>query len=67
MIIFAGTNGYLDDIEVEKVRKFETDFFSFVESKHPGIEKELNEKKVISEELKQRLMSVISEFKKDFI
>ncbi len=67
MIIFAGTNGYLDDIEIEKVRKFETDLFSFIESKHPGIEKELNEKKVISDELKERLMSVIAEFKKDFI
>ena len=67
MIIFAGTNGYLDDVEILKIKKFEKDFFVFIESKHPGIEKELTEEKVISEELKERLISVIMEFKKDFI
>jgi len=67
IIIFAGTNGYLDDIEITKVKKFESDLFAFIESKHPDIEKELTEKKVISDDLKERLMSVVTEFKKDFI
>ncbi|MCK5584332.1 MAG: F0F1 ATP synthase subunit alpha, partial [Elusimicrobiales bacterium] len=67
VIIFAGTNGYLDDIETTKIKKFETDLFSFIESKHSELEKELNEKKVITDELKEKLISVITEFKKDFI
>src|SRR5690242_16548958 len=35
-IIFAGTNGYLDNIDVSEVRAFETEFYKFIDARHPA-------------------------------
>src|SRR5437867_8326421 len=37
MILFAGINGYLDDVEMEKVEGFEQTFYRFMETAHPEI------------------------------
>ena len=51
VILFAGTRGFIDKYEVEKVRVYEEQLLSFVESKHPDIMKEIEDKKIISPEL----------------
>src|SRR5437870_13887644 len=44
-IIFAGTNGYLDDIPLSEVRRFETELFTFLETRHANILSGIAEKK----------------------
>jgi F-type H+-transporting ATPase subunit alpha len=66
-IIFAGTNGYLDDIDVNLVRKFETELYSFLETAHPQVLTDIREKKTLEDELKGRLVSALKEFKDRFV
>ncbi len=66
LIIYAGNNGYLDDIAVEHVQKFEQELYKFVEAKHPDILPEIKEKKKIDDELKNKIDKALEEFKKVF-
>ncbi|MFQ5895109.1 MAG: F0F1 ATP synthase subunit alpha [Nitrospinota bacterium] len=67
MIIYVGTNGYLDDIPVARVQEFEREFHTFVETRHPEVERELAERKELTEELEGRLRGAIEEFKGSFV
>ncbi len=66
LIIYAGNNGYLDDIAIENVKKFEQDLYKFVEAKFPNLLPEIKEKKKIDDELKGKIDNAIQEFKKVF-
>jgi len=66
IVIFAGTNGYLDDIPVEAVQKFEREFLEFVRAEHSDVLKEIKEKGEISKELDQKIRQVIEKFKEKF-
>jgi F-type H+/Na+-transporting ATPase subunit alpha len=66
-VLFAGTRGFIDKYEVEKVRIYEQQLLSFVESKHPAIMKEIEEKKVISPELEKKMKEVLTEFDSVFV
>jgi F-type H+-transporting ATPase subunit alpha len=63
---FAAINGYLDDIPVEAVTKFERELYAFMDAKYPEILKEILEKKQIDDELTQKLHTAIKEFKATF-
>ncbi len=65
-IIFAGTGGYLDDMPVEVIRRFEEEFLAYMETKHADILKEIAEKKVLSDELRERMEKAVLEFKAIF-
>ncbi len=67
LIIFAATNGYIDDVAIGSIRKFEADLLKFLELQHPEIGKEIEEKKTISDELKEKMKAAIEEFKKTFV
>jgi F-type H+-transporting ATPase subunit alpha len=66
VIIYAGTNGYLDDIDVEKVGKFEEGFLSFLKSVSPEILSDIKEVKKITEETEEKLKKAIADFKEQF-
>ncbi len=66
-IIFAGVNGYLDDLPVEACRRFEKEFLNYLRSNRPEILKEIREKKEITEELEKKLHQAVQEFKKIFV
>jgi len=66
LLIFAGTNGFLDDIPVQSIRKFERDFLKYLRDKREDLRKELREKKVIDDDLRARIVTAIEEFKKGF-
>ena len=66
LIVFAGTNAFLDDIPVEHVRRFESELYRFVENAHPGVLQTIREKKVIDDTLKTEIKNVLSEFKQRF-
>ena len=66
MIIYAATNKYLLDVEVEDITRFEEEFFVFIDTKYPEIPVSIAETKVISEEMEDRLKKAIVEFKAQF-
>ncbi len=65
-IIFAGTEGTLDDLPVGSVLKFQNEFLDYTENKYPGVLKEIRDKKLLSDELKKQLRDIIEEFLKIF-
>ena len=65
-ILYAVTNGYLDDIPVEKVIPWEGNFHRFMEMNYPDIEKKINAENEIKPEIEDRLKAAITEFKKQF-
>jgi F-type H+-transporting ATPase subunit alpha len=67
LIIFAGTNAYLDDLPVEQCRKFETELYRFVENAHRSLLDEIRTKKNLDDELKGKVRAVIEEFKARFV
>jgi F-type H+-transporting ATPase subunit alpha len=66
LAIFAGTNGFIDDVPVANVRRFEAELYVYAEGRHAATMKELAEKKAISDELKAKLEALIKEFKASF-
>src|SRR5512139_3079350 len=66
MAIFAGTNGFLDDVEVSDVLEFRAAFLKFAASKYGDLLKDIATKKQLDEELKSRVKALIEEFKKSF-
>ena len=63
MILYTAVNGYLDDIAVDKVPLFETEFYQFMDEKHPEIVKSLAQDKKIGSETERALIKAIKEFK----
>ena len=63
MIIFAVTNGFVDDIPVEALSKFESELFKFVDTNYP----ELSEKIMANKDFTTDLSTAINEFKKTFV
>ena len=67
MILYAAINGYTDDIAVDKVTAFETNFHRFMETNHPEIGKTIASEKEISAETEEALKAAILEFKQGFL
>lgn len=66
VIVFAGAKGYLDNIPVNKITKFESDLYPFIEAKYPKIFEVLNSKKTIDSDLETLLKQALEEFKNIF-
>jgi F-type H+-transporting ATPase subunit alpha len=66
VIIYAGTRGYLDDIPVKSVRKFEDELYPFIEAKYPQIFENIRSKKQIDSETEELLKKALEEFKTQF-
>src|SRR5579862_4432744 len=67
LIIYAGTNGFLDDLPVEQCRPFEEGLSRFIENAHPGLLPSIREKKNLNNDLKAKMTSAIKEFKTRFL
>lgn len=63
-ILYAVTNGYLDDVPLKKIAAFEQSFHRFMETNHPEINQRILTDKEIKPETDEALKSAISEFKK---
>lgn len=63
-ILYAVTNGYLDDVPVEKVIPWEENFHLFMERNHPEIEETINREFELTKETEEALKSAILEYKK---
>jgi F-type H+-transporting ATPase subunit alpha len=63
MIIYAGVNGYLDDIPVHDCRRFEKEFIDFVTTRRREVEELLRKKGELTQEVEDALIKAITEFK----
>jgi len=66
VIIYAGANGYLDDIDATSVTKFEAELYPFIEAKYPSILEDIKTKQKIDDEIKAQLNKILDEFKATF-
>jgi F-type H+-transporting ATPase subunit alpha len=67
LIIFAGTNKFLDDLPVEQVRDFEAALYKYVDTSNPGLLRAIMEKKTLDDALKAEMTKVIKEAKEAFL
>ncbi|MEM7008843.1 MAG: F0F1 ATP synthase subunit alpha [Thermodesulfobacteriota bacterium] len=63
LIIYAVTNGFVDDYPVSAVNKYEKELYSFFESSYSNLLSEIKTKKVISDELEESVKSALGELK----
>ena len=66
LIIFAGTNGYLDDLRVEDVRRFEAELYKFLDDSKSDLLKTIREKRELTDEIKKQVNETLKEFKERF-
>ncbi len=67
MIIFAGTNGFLDDLKVEQIHDFEQGLYPYLDSAHSDLLKDIVTKKALDDDLKQRMKDALKEYKETFL
>lgn len=66
VIIFAGSNGYLDDLPVSAVTKFEAELYPYIEAKYPDIFEQIRNKKALDKDIEEALDKALNEFKAIF-
>ncbi len=64
--IFAATNGYLDDVPVEAVRRFESELLAYVADQYPDVAHSITTTKALSEDMTETLRRAITAFKGQF-
>jgi F-type H+-transporting ATPase subunit alpha len=67
LILWAGTNGVLDDLPVEQCRQFEAELYKFIENSKPGLLQAIREKKAIDDDTKSQLKAALAEVKERFV
>ena len=65
--IFAGVNGYLDKLKLDDIKEFEGKYLEDLRANYPEYLKEIKDKKVISEELKEKLKEYFGAFSQEFL
>jgi F-type H+-transporting ATPase subunit alpha len=66
VLIYAGTNGYLDNVALSDVRSFETELYKFIDARHPQVFKDIVAKKQLDDQTKAALDGAVKEFAKQF-
>ncbi|ONN27630.1 ATP F0F1 synthase subunit alpha [Thermosipho affectus] len=67
VVLYAGINGYLDDLEVEKVKEFEKRLLQFLRENKKELLNKIKETKDLNEETEKELKNAIEEFKGEFV
>lgn len=67
LIIFAANNGYIDDYPLKALRRYEDELYSFFDNRHPEILSQLQNKKVIDNNLQGLIKSALDELKHEFV
>jgi F-type H+-transporting ATPase subunit alpha len=66
VIVFAGTQGYIDAVETTKVRRFETEFMDFMRLRHKDLLDEISSKKELTAEITAKLKDILNTFAANF-
>ena len=67
VVLFAGAKGFLDKLDISRLKDYEAQLLAFVESKYPAILAEIDDKKVISPELEKTMKDALTEFETVFV
>jgi F-type H+-transporting ATPase subunit alpha len=66
LIIYAATNGFVDDLPISALGRYEADLFRFVENRHADLLGEIRSKRQIDDQLKAKITKVLDELKAEF-
>lgn len=66
-LIFAGVNGFLDNVPVAKILQWEADFLSHLKTNESDLLATIEKEGAISKDLEARLRDVVGSFTKSFI
>jgi len=67
IIIFAGNNGYLDDLKIEDVRAFEDGLYKYLDASQQQLLSDILTKKALDDDLRNRIKAALKEYKDDFL
>jgi F-type H+-transporting ATPase subunit alpha len=67
IVIYAGTNGYADDVDLDRMREWETSLVRFMASSYPELGRTIVEEKRISDEIEERLKSALETFRSSWL
>ena len=67
VILFAGTQGFLDDVKVEDIRAFEDGLYKYLDSGQTALLNDIATKKALDDQLKKRISDALSEYKANFL
>jgi F-type H+-transporting ATPase subunit alpha len=63
LIIYAGTNGFVDDLPLTALKQYEQELYSFVESRHPDVFADILKKRELDADLRAKMNQALEEFK----
>ncbi len=66
LILFAGTNGFVDELPLAVLKRYEQELYSFIESKHPDIFADILKKRELDGDLRAKITGALGEFKGAF-
>ncbi|MCL5984986.1 MAG: F0F1 ATP synthase subunit alpha [Actinobacteria bacterium] len=67
MILYAVIKGYLDDLELSKIKEFEKEFINYMHLSHPDVSRSISETKDLLPEIEEQLIKAILNFKRLFV
>src|SRR5579872_3038872 len=67
IILFAGTQGYLDDLKVEQIRGFEDGLYPYLDSAQSQLLKDIATKKALDDDLRGRIHAALKDYKQNFL
>jgi F-type H+-transporting ATPase subunit alpha len=62
LAIYASTNGYIDDVEVDRVSEWEEGMLRYIETSYPDVPKQLSKEKMLSDELIEKINTALNAF-----
>ena len=66
LIIYAGTNGFVDQVDPDNLQRYQSELFEFVESQHPDLLPSIVEKGQIDDDVKASVVKALQEFNQRF-
>ncbi len=67
LVLYVGVNGYLDDIPLNQVKRFEEEWLNTLRVEHKDLLEELEMKKEITEQIEEKIKKAIKDFKSKFV
>jgi len=62
MVVFAGTQGFLDDVPINRVQEFQNSFLQYVDSSAPAVRQSLLSKPELTKEVEEQLRQALNDF-----
>jgi len=67
VVLYAGTRGFLDKYDVERIKEYEPQVLAFMKNKYATVMKDIDDQKVLSPELEQKLKEALTAFDSVFV